>query len=199
MNSLDGFGLAADIIGVLTFVVATVVAGAGFYALTVEADAEIDKFNRDLKLAETQLKPVFLWKTAIPEGMEDCRHSAEHNNTLQSTEESIRATVASLKEDFAGLGPKLLPGNWKHSRLERRIRWASKRQEVLGKFQHLSSQRLVMVALHVHLILWYSFCFFWLLVVVQLIASSRYCHDQRQEASRQTALLQTLVQRMRPS
>ncbi|KAK9321183.1 hypothetical protein V1517DRAFT_327218 [Lipomyces orientalis] len=173
MNSLDRFGLAADIIGVLTFVVATVAAVAGFYALTVEADAEIDKFNRDLELAETQLKPQFLWKTAIPEGMEDYRHSAELNRTLQSTEESIRATVASLEEDFAGLGPKLLPGNWKHSRLERRIRWASKRQEVLGKFQHLSSQRLVMVALHVHLVLW-------------------YCHDQRREASRQTALLERM-------
>ncbi|KAK9350253.1 hypothetical protein V1523DRAFT_97913 [Lipomyces doorenjongii] len=177
MNGLDAFDLASNIIGVLTFIVATLASIVGFYALTVEAEAEIEKFKLDLELSKTQIDHYYRWQVIVPDGSEDKRHLRKLNHDLQSTVDKITAAVTSLEKDFAILIPKFEPGDWRHSRLVRRIRWASKRQEVLEKLQYLSSQRLVLVALHIHLVLW-------------------YCYDQRQDASRQMAMLQSLAERV---
>ncbi|KAK9371617.1 uncharacterized protein V1513DRAFT_455137 [Lipomyces chichibuensis] len=171
MNGLDALGVASSIIGVLTFIVAVIASITGFYALTVEAEAEIKKFKADLELLQTHKEDNFCWRAIVPDGSKDVRHLGQLNDDLELTVNKIKEGVTSLEKHFAKVTPKSDEG-WRHFRLVRRIRWAFKRQEVLGELQYLSSQRLALVALHMHLLLWYCLLFF--LLSLLLISDKIY-------------------------
>ncbi|CAK40043.1 uncharacterized protein BO96DRAFT_413714 [Aspergillus niger CBS 101883] len=139
MNAFNKFSLASDVISVLTFIAALFTSILAYYTLTVEADTEIKQLNSELAMAEEQFTPLLRWQVvAVPSGHPATELDRIHQDTIQL----MKNIVESIRVDLKAT---------KGRRLIRRLRWASQRGKVIGKFQQLSNQRVAVIQQHIEI------------------------------------------------